>query len=151
VVALLVVLVVGMVALGMWVLRLSRRFRSGLGAGPRSVELLPSQVIDIDSLTSWVLSHLPRAIAGSLDADDIRRIVTWHLDFVRSKRASTNGNASKPARHVIVAGAETAEYVLERASAEGLSYTPAQVHAVLDAQVAYLESIGAAEQPGEGT
>lgn len=143
-VALLVILVVAMVALVAWVVRLSQRFRAGMGSRARRAAVLPPQIVDLDQLTGWVLAHLPGAVAGSLDADDVRRIVEWHLDFVRSKRASTNGHASKPATQVIVAGAETAEYVLQQASALGLDYTPEQVHAVLDAQVAYLESIGAA-------
>jgi hypothetical protein len=43
--------------------------------------------------------------------------------------------------------------VLTRAEAAGAGYTPEQVHAVLDAQMAYLTEIGAVdpvEDPGEG-
>ncbi len=159
--AVLLVAVVGaMVALGVWVLRLYRtthpRLHDPVGSGlpPRSSstpsEMLLPQLIDLDQLTGWVLNHLPGTVSGSLDADDIRRIVEWNLDFIRSKRAATNGHASKPARQVIVAGAETAEYVLQQATDHGLSYTPEQVHAVLDAQMAFLESIGAAGPEIEG-
>ena len=37
----------------------------------------------------------------------------------------------------------TVEFVMSKAEAVGSPYTPAQVHAVLDAQMAYLETIGA--------
>ena len=43
----------------------------------------------------------------------------------------------------MVGGAETVDFVLTRAEAAGSAYTPAQVHAVLDAQMTYLEAIGA--------
>jgi hypothetical protein len=44
---------------------------------------------------------------------------------------------------VVVSGAETVDFVLKRAEAVGSPYTPEQVHAVLDAQMTYLEEIGA--------
>ena len=44
---------------------------------------------------------------------------------------------------MVVGGAETVDFVLTRAEAAGSPYTPAQVHAVLDAQMTYLEAIGA--------
>jgi len=150
---LLIIVFGGMVVLAIWVVRLliARPEPGGVRATPKEQEVaggggsgMPAQVIDLKELTTWVMNHLPESVSGSLDAEDVRRIVEWNLDFIKSKRASTNGHASKPATQVIVAGAETAEYVLEQATANGLEYTPVQVHAVLDAQMAYLESIGAA-------
>ena len=44
---------------------------------------------------------------------------------------------------VIIGGAETVAFILDRAAATGESYLPEQVYAVLDTQVAYLRSIGA--------
>jgi hypothetical protein len=44
---------------------------------------------------------------------------------------------------VVVGGAETVDYVLHRAQSSGAEFTPMQVHAVLDAQMSYLEAIGA--------
>jgi hypothetical protein len=44
---------------------------------------------------------------------------------------------------VVVSGAETVDFVLMKAEAAGSPYTPAQIHAVLDAQMGYLEDIGA--------
>ncbi len=111
------------------------------GAGPR---VTPPQSIDLDELAQWVKRNLPPDIQPGLEVETIRRIVEWNLDFIRSKRASSNGHSTKPATQVVVAGAETAEYVLNRSSEVGLGLTPAQVHAVLDAQMAYLESMGAA-------
>jgi hypothetical protein len=44
---------------------------------------------------------------------------------------------------VVVSGAETVDFVLMKAEAAGSPYTPSQIHAVLDAQMGYLENIGA--------
>jgi hypothetical protein len=49
-----------------------------------------------------------------------------------------------------VGGAETVDYVLQRAGSSGTDYTPQQVHAVLEAQMTYLESIGAVGPVAEG-
>jgi hypothetical protein len=43
----------------------------------------------------------------------------------------------------VVGGAETVAYVLDQATRTGQDYTPEQVLAVLDAQMSYLEAIGA--------
>ncbi len=111
---------------------------------PPSRSIMPPQLVDIDEITDWIMDHLPSSISSGLESADIKKIVEWNLDFIRSKRASSNGHSSKPATQVIVAGAETAEYVLNKSTEVGLSFTPAQVHAVLNAQMTYLESMGAA-------
>ena len=100
--------------------------------------------IDLDQLTQYVVKNLPGSVSQALSSDDVKKIVQWNLDFIRSKRASSNGHGSKEATMIIVAGAETVDYVLEQAQAVGIFYTSEQVHAVLDAQMEYLESIGAA-------
>ena len=56
---------------------------------------------------------------------------------------SSNGDRPTSTGPVVVSGAETVDFVLMRAEAGGIAYTPAQVHAVLDAQMSYLEEIGA--------
>ncbi len=45
------------------------------------------------------------------------------------------------------AGAETVEYILERARVTGEAYLPEQVHAVVETQLAYLRAIGAVGPP----
>ena len=73
----------------------------------------------------------------------VRQIIDWNLEYFRSKGVGGNGQSAHVQGPVIVGGAETVDYVLRRAEALGASYTPAQVHAVLDAQMSYLEVIGA--------
>ena len=104
----------------------------------------PKPVFDLDEAVAWVADHLPFEVSAVLSHDDVRRIIDWNIEFFRSKSASGNGSSGHAAGAVVVGGAETVDYVLRRASAEGWSdYTPVQVHAVLDAQMAYLDAIGA--------
>ena len=65
------------------------------------------------------------------------------LDFFRRKGVTGNGSSPHPPGDVVVGGAETVEYILERARATGEEYLPEQVHAVIETQLAYLRAIGA--------
>ena len=135
--ALLIVLVVAAVVVG----REARR----LDAVP------PKQVFDLDEAVSWVAERLPFGVSAVLSHGDVRRIIDWNLEYFRTKGASSNGSGPRVEGPVVVGGAETVAYVLSRASAIGEEYTAAQVHAVLDAQMGYLEAIGAIgpEAPNE--
>jgi hypothetical protein len=103
----------------------------------------PSPVFDLDEAVEWIADHLPFEVSAELSHDDVRRIIDWNLEYFRSKGVSGNGHSSETEGPVVVGGAETVDYVLLRAEAVGSPYTPAQVHAVLDAQMSYLEAIGA--------
>jgi hypothetical protein len=100
-------------------------------------------VFDFEDAVAWVCRHVGDAVAAELTPDDVRRILHWHLEYFRLKGVSTNGSRPATDRPVVVGGAETVEFVMSKAEAVGSPYTPAQVHAVLDAQMAYLETIGA--------
>lgn len=100
-------------------------------------------VFDFEDAVAWVCRHVSDEVAAVLSPDDVRRILHWHLEYFRLKGVSTNGSRPNTERPVVVGGAETVDFVLSRAEAVGSPYTPAQVHAVLDAQMAYLQTIGA--------
>ncbi len=104
----------------------------------------PRPVFDLDEAVAWVARHLPFEVSAQLSHDDVRQILRWNLDYFRSKGVTGNGSsASSPATDVVVGGGETVDNVLAKARTAGLDYTAPQVHAVLDAQMAYLEAIGA--------
>ena len=103
----------------------------------------PNPVFDLDEAVQWVAEHLPFEVSAVLSYDDVRRIIDWNLEYFRSKGVSGNGSGPHVAGPVIVGGAETVDYVLVKAQTVGETYTAAQVHAVLDAQMTYLEAIGA--------
>jgi len=114
----------------------------------------PGRVFEFEDAVTWVCDHVNNEVSAVLSPDDVRRILNWHLEYFRIKGVSSNGASPKVEGPVVVSGAETVDFVLRRAEADGMDYTPAQVHAVLDAQMTYLESIGAVgpvSEPDEDT
>lgn len=115
-----------------------------IGREARRLDAVPPQpTFDLDEAVQWVAENLPFAVSAVLSHDDVRQIIDWNLEFFRLKGVSGNGHSADPHGTVVVGGAETVDYVLRRAEAEGSPYEPEQVHAVLDAQLTYLEAIGA--------
>jgi hypothetical protein len=110
----------------------------------------PNPVFDLNEAVVWVAEHLPFEVSAVLSHDDVRQIIDWNLEYFRTKGVSGNGHSTRTEGPVVVGGAETVDYVLHRANAQGSPYTAVQVHAVLDAQMTYLEAIGAIgpEAPG---
>jgi hypothetical protein len=103
----------------------------------------PNPVFDLNEAVTWVADHLPFEVSAVLSHDDVRQIIDWNLEYFRTKGVSGNGHSTHTEGPVVVGGAETVDYVLHRAQTLGSPYTAAQVHAVLDAQMTYLEAIGA--------
>jgi len=115
-----------------------------IGREARRLDAVPPRpVFDLDEAVAWVAEHLPFEVSASLSYDDVRRIIDWNLEYFRSRGVSSNGSGPHLEGSVVVGGAETVEYVLARAIVSGNDYTPTQVHAVLEAQMAYLVAIGA--------
>ena len=103
----------------------------------------PPALFDPDAAYEWVLVHLPDAVAVTLTPEDVRRILDFQVEFFKRKGVSGNGSTEYPSATVVIGGAETVAYIIERAAATGEAYLPEQVYAVLDTQVAYLRAIGA--------
>lgn len=135
-VALAVVFLIAAVAIG--------REASRLAAAP------PRPVFDLEEAVIWIADRLPFEVAAELSHDDVRRILQWSLEHFRSKGVTGNGSsADAPARDVVVAGAETVSHLLSQAREAGMPLSAEQVHAVLEAEMDYLEAIGAAGPAGE--
>lgn len=121
-----------------------------VGREARRLGAAPAQrVFDFEDAVSYVCDHLGMEVATVLSPDDVRRILNWHLEFFRLKGVAGNGSAAHHDGPVFVTGAETVGFVLTQAELAGADYTPEQVHAVLDAQIRYLEQIGAMGQLGD--
>ena len=115
-----------------------------IGREARRLDSVPPRpVFDMDEAVAWVSDHLPFDVSAVLSHADVRNIIDWNLEYFRSKGVSGNGSTPHLEGPVVVGGAETVDFVLARAQQVGTSYTAAQVHAVLDAQMTYLEAIGA--------
>jgi hypothetical protein len=103
----------------------------------------PPPVFDMDEAYDWVVEHLPDNVAATLTPDDVHRILDLQLEYFSRKGVTGNGSSAHPPGDVVVGGAETVEYILDRAGHTGESYLPEQVHAVIQTQLAYLREIGA--------
>lgn len=109
----------------------------------------PGRVFEFEDAVAWVCDHVGPEVAAVLSPDDVRRILNWHLEFFQVKGVSSNGHTPESDHPVVVSGAETVDFVLMRAETEGADYSPAQIHAVLDAQMGYLIDIGAVDPVDE--
>lgn len=115
-----------------------------VGREARRLDAVPPRpVFDMDEAVAWVADHLPFEVSAVLSHNDVRNIIDWNLEYFRSKGVSGNGSTPHLEGQVVVGGAETVDWVMAKAQQIGNSYTAAQVHAVLDAQMTYLEAIGA--------
>ena len=86
----------------------------------------------------------------TLTPDDVRRILGFQVEIFKRKGVSANGSTEYPPGTVVIGGAETVAYILERCAETGEAYLPEQVHGVLDTQLAYLRAIGAVGPPAGG-
>jgi hypothetical protein len=110
----------------------------------------PPALFDFEDAFEWVLAHLPDDVAATLTPDDVRRILDFQVEFFKRKGVSANGSTEYPPGTVVIGGAETVAFILERTAAGGDAYLPEQVHGVLETQLAYLRAIGAVgPQAGE--
>lgn len=111
--------------------------------GQRQSDFGPIAVFDIEEAVAWIGDHLPQEIQGELSYDEVRKVIYWNIEFMKSRGVIANGHKPNPREDVVVGGAEAVEYVVNRARAEDMELRPEAVHAVLDAQVGYLAFIGA--------
>jgi hypothetical protein len=115
-----------------------------IGREARRLDAVPPRpLFDIDEAVAWVSEHLPFEVSAVLSYTDVRNIIDWNLEYFRTKGSSGNGSTPHPDAQVVVGGAETVDWVMAKAEQSGANFTAAQVHAVLDAQMTYLEVIGA--------
>ncbi|MGH9117046.1 MAG: hypothetical protein ACRD0A_03950 [Acidimicrobiales bacterium] len=131
VVAAVLVVIIALVAVG--------REAFTMGAQPRQA------VFDLDEAVEFVAEHLPRSVTARLSYDEVRRLLAWHLEYLRSRgvprtreTASDNGSDA-----VVIDEDEPVAYVLMRAEAAGIDADADDVVAVLDAETAYFTAIGA--------
>lgn len=101
------------------------------------------RVFQFEEAVAWICDNVAYEVAAVLSPDDVRTILNWHLEYFRHKGVATNGTGEPSDEPVFVTSAETVEFVLQRATDSGADYTPEQIHAVLEAEMGYLDEIGA--------
>lgn len=129
-VAAVVVVVIALIAVG--------REAFTLGVRPRQA------LFDIDEAVDFVADHLPPRVTAKLSYDDVRSLLTWHIEFLRDRGVPpTPEAAAGNGGPVVIDEDEPVAYVLMRAEASGVDADADDVVAVLDAESAYFVAIGA--------
>ncbi len=107
-----------------------------------AVEPAPA-TFSMDEAYAWVVQHLPDLVAATLTPDDVRRILAFQVEYFERRGVAKNGSQTGVPGDVVVGGAETVDYILERCRDTGEAYLPEQVYPVVETQLAYLRAIGA--------
>ena len=103
----------------------------------------PQAVFDLDEAVEFVARHVPFEVSAHLSYDDVRHLIRWHLNYLRTLAVPGNGDGGQPEGPVVVAGTETVDHLVGRAHDAGIDATARDIHAVVDAHMTYLQSIGA--------
>lgn len=107
----------------------------------------PRPVFDLDEAVAWVAEQLPFEVSAVLSHDDVSRILRWNLEHLQESGPTDGAEAHDPALPPspmsVVGEQEALDRVLARAATEDVDYTSSQLRAVLQAQLAYLDRIGA--------
>jgi hypothetical protein len=111
----------------------------------------PAPTLDLFDAVDWIAEQLPAEISAEITYEDVRDIVTWHLDEMQQRGVEPTMGADGAL--VIVDEERSVEALALRAVQEGRQVDARHIRAVLDGELAYFEAIGAigplAEAPGE--
>lgn len=108
----------------------------------------PKQAIfDVDEAVDFVADNVPDEVSARISYDDVRALVRWHLDHLAASGTPSARWEAGRARLVIVDDEEGAEVLMTRAVQSGLDVSADDVAAVLAAELAYFEAIGAVGPP----
>ena len=108
----------------------------------------PASLFEFDEAVEFVATALPGELAGRLSYGDVRTVLAAHLDLLgRRERAGID---------IVFFDEEITAEVTARADVTARRLGPGEVGAVLEAEVEYLEAIGAvggqaAAGEGEGS
>jgi hypothetical protein len=92
----------------------------------------PAALFEVDEAIEFVASALPDSVSAELSYDDVEVLLGWHLLHLAER--------DEPGE---IADEAAVQALVDRAAAEGRLITRSQVRAVLDAEVAYLDAVGA--------
>jgi hypothetical protein len=108
------------------------------------VDAAPTSVYDLDEAVQFVADRLPDEVTAQLSFDDVRALLTWHIEYLEERGVARRQGVNELAAGPLVAAENDAvASVLGRASSAGMELSDVWVVLVLDADAAYLEAIGA--------
>ena len=130
VVAALVVLIIGLLAVG--------RLAGQMAVQPRT------SIYDRAEAVEFVAEKLPDDVTAQLTYDDLALLLQWHLDYLAERGvARPQGPAEIASGPLVAAEDDALAYVIGRASEAGLEVDDVWVVQVIDANEEYLRAIGA--------
>ncbi len=130
VVAILAVLVIALVAVG--------RLTGSLEGQARTA------IYDLDEAVVFVADRLPAEATANLSFDDVRTLLTWHLEYLEGSGVARKQGVNDPAAGPLLASEDDAlAWVLGRAGDAGLECDDVWAAQVIVANEQYLEAIGA--------
>lgn len=113
----------------------------------------PPVVFSLDEAYEWVVEELPDEVAATLTPADVRRILTFQVEYFDRSGVASNGDGGadgvEPHPPAIVGAAEVVDYILERSAATGEEYIPEQVYPVVEILLEYLAATGAVSTPAD--
>lgn len=118
---------------------------ASIGAVSGSLARRPRRsVYDLEEAVDFVADRLPDEITARLSFDDVRNVLLFHCRYLERKGIASERTAEDVGTAlVVVPDDEPVAFVLGEVEAEGLDVTDAEVVAILDAELAYYEAIGA--------
>jgi len=122
----------------------------------------PPVVFSLDEAYEWVVEELPDEVAATLTPADLRRILTFQVEYFDRSGVAAGGssggssggwsggsNGTEPHPPAVVGAAEVVDYILERSAATSEAYIPEQVYPVVEILLEYLAATGAVGTPAD--
>jgi hypothetical protein len=101
-------------------------------------------VYDLEEAVDFVADRLPDELTSQISYDDVRSVLLFHCDYLAAKGVASERTADDIGTAlVVVPDDEPTAYVLGKVGDAGLALSDDDVVAILDAELAYYEAIGA--------
>jgi hypothetical protein len=113
----------------------------------------PRATYVLDDAVEYVADHIPPDSQARLTHDEVRQLLRMHMTQLREhglQPAQAIDHVQDIADPVVVEETDAAGYLIGRVEAAGLPIEDVDVVHVVDAHLAYFESIGAVGPPAEG-
>jgi len=110
----------------------------------------PRVVFDLDEAVLSVSERLPVEVTSELSYADVRDLVRWHMNDLRTqglKPPAAIEEPQDPTKLVVVDEDASVASLSARVASEGRSYRREDIEAVVEAHFEYLREIGAIGPP----
>lgn len=110
----------------------------------RQAARLRPAVFDLDEAVEYVADSLPPDLTARVSYDDVRTVLTWHIEYLADKGlASYRTDAEEADGLVLVDDDEVVAHLLARLDGTDLELSDSDIVEILRAQSGYYRKIGA--------